>query len=226
MSKEKKFKSGDGVFHAEFYMRAVIFDLDGTLIDSARDLGSALNRVLAAQGLETLSYDAVQGMIGDGAKVLVERGFAARGRVARPEDLDAFMADYDANAVVDTVVYPGIEAALAALRDAGHKLAVCTNKRESSSRLILSELGLEPYFNAVIGGDSTPYRKPDPRHLAGAVTALGAAEAVMVGDHVNDMTAASGLGIPSIFVSWGYGKAAGLYTATTAAELPGIVAGM
>ena len=208
------------------FMRGVIFDLDGTLIDSARDLGAALNRILAAQGLETLSDEVVQGMIGDGARVLVERGFKARGRVARPEDLLAFMADYDANAVVQTVVYPGIEGALKALRDAGHALAVCTNKRESSSRLILEALGLSRYFTAVIGGDTTPYRKPDPRHLGAAVAALGAAEAVMVGDHVNDMTAASGLGIPSIFASWGYGDATGSFKANSAAELPGIVAGM
>jgi phosphoglycolate phosphatase len=207
-------------------MRAVIFDLDGTLIDSAPDIGAALNRLLAAQGLEALSAKAVQSMIGDGAKVLVERGFAARGRVAEPENLAAFLEDYEANATVETVPYPGIVEALAALRDAGHGLAVCTNKPAEATRIILAGLGLEPFFQAVIGGDSTPYRKPHPGSLAAALAALGAADGVMIGDHENDMAAARGLNMPAIFAAWGYGNAASPYIARSAAELPGIIAGL
>ena len=207
-------------------MRAVVFDLDGTLIDSAPDLRAALNRLLARHGLPALDAAAVQSMIGDGAKVLVTRAFAAYQRQAAADDFKAFLADYEANSMVETKVYPGIEAALKAIQAAGHPLAVCTNKGVAVSRVILQSLGLLKYLPVVIGGDSTGYRKPDPRHLQAALAALEAREAVMIGDHENDIAAARGLAIPSIFVSWGYGAATGSYTANSAAELPGIIAGM
>ncbi len=205
---------------------AVIFDLDGTLIDSAPDLRAALNRLLATRGLPALDAPMVRGMIGDGAKVLVERAFAAYGQQAGPVDLTDFLADYQANSTVETVAYPGIEATLAQLAANGHDLAICTNKSATATAMILRQLGLERYFKDVTGGDSTPYRKPDPRHLASAVTALGAASAVMIGDHHNDMEAARGLDMPSIFVAWGYGQSQGTYTAYSAAELPGIIAAL
>jgi phosphoglycolate phosphatase len=212
----------------EYFMRAVVFDLDGTLIDSDPDIRAALNRVLAAEGLEKLSVADVRRMIGDGAKVLVERGFAARGRVAEAVHVAAFIADYEENVVVETAPYPGIVEALEALKDAGHPLAVCTNKPVVAARNVLALLGLEPYFRVVVGGDSTPYRKPDPKHLEAVLQALGATpeRAVMVGDHANDIAAAAGLGVPSVFVSWGYGKAQGSHTIDKAVELPGLVAQM
>jgi phosphoglycolate phosphatase len=211
---------------AEYFMRAVIFDLDGTLIDSAPDIRAALNRVLAADGLAPLSAEAVREMIGDGARVLLERGLAAYGRTYEPRYLAAFIADYAENAVVETLAYPGIIGALEALRTAGHKLGVCTNKPEKPTRIILEGLGVAPYFQAITGGDSTPYRKPDPRHLGVTLAELGGGEAVMIGDHANDMDAASGLGIPSIFVRWGYGLAQGGYAVDHASQLPGLIAGM
>jgi phosphoglycolate phosphatase len=207
-------------------MRAVIFDLDGTLVDSAPDLRAALNRVLASRGLAALDADAVQTMVGDGAKALVTRAFAAHGEVAEPEDLADFLADYAANAVVATKAYPGIEAALTQLHAAGHPMAVCTNKPEAAACTILHTLGLQKFFTVVIGGDSTPYRKPDPRHLASVMNALNMDDAVMIGDHANDIAAANGLGLASIFVDWGYGNATATHTATSASELPGIVAGL
>jgi phosphoglycolate phosphatase len=103
-------------------------------------------------------------------------------------------------------------------------MAVCTNKPEAAARIILKALGLERFFTVVTGGDSTAFRKPDPRHLAGALAALGVSEAVMIGDHENDMAAARGLGLNAIFVSWGYGQAEGTYRAEQADELPGIIA--
>ena len=205
---------------------AVIFDLDGTLIDSAPDIRAALNRLLAKRGLPALDAPAVRGMIGNGAKLLVERAFAAYGEPAGPGDLADFLTDYEANATVETVVYPGIDAALAELAENGHDLAICTNKPAAATAIIVRQLGLSKFFKSVTGGDSTLYRKPDPRHLASAVTALGALSAVMIGDHENDMKAASGLDMPSIFVTWGYGQAQGTYTAHSASELPGIIAGM
>lgn len=205
---------------------AVIFDLDGTLIDSAPDLRAALNRVLAARALPTLAAAAVQSMIGDGAKALVDRGFGAHGKIASPADLADFLTDYEANATVETVVYPGMIEALDQLAAGGHRLAVCTNKPAAAAAIILEKLGLQPFFPVLIGGDSTPFRKPDPRHLAGAVAALGGGPAVMVGDHENDMAAARGLGLPSIFAAWGYGQAGGTYLARSAAELPEMIAGL
>jgi phosphoglycolate phosphatase len=211
---------------AECFMRAVIFDLDGTLIDSDPDILAALNRVLVAYGLAPLSRAEIKPMIGDGAKVLVERAFAARGGVGGDAEVAAFLTDYNANAVVDTVPYPGIVEVLEALHAARHPLAVCTNKPESAARHILAKLGLERFFTVVTGGDTTLYRKPDPRHLGATLEAIGTEKAVMIGDHINDISAAKGLGVPSIFVTWGYGKAQGSHAVDHPAELPGLIAQM
>jgi phosphoglycolate phosphatase len=211
---------------AECFMRAVIFDLDGTLVDSDPDILAALNRVLCAKGYAALSRAELQPMIGDGAKVLVERAFAFRGGVGGAEELAAFLADYNANAVVETAPYPGMLAALEALHAARHPLGVCTNKPVAPARDILERLGLARFFSVVTGGDSTPFRKPDPRHLEATLAAMGVEKAVMIGDHANDIKAAAGLGVPSIFVSWGYGKAQGSHTVDHPAELPGLIAQM
>lgn len=206
-------------------MRGIIFDLDGTLIDSEADLRAALNRLLADRGLSPLNAASVRGMIGDGAAKLVERAFAAHGRTAGPAELDEFLEDYEANATVATVAYPGVAAALTALAARGHKMAVCTNKPERAARDVLAALGLERFFTAVRGGDG-PYRKPDPRHLGDALAALGEAEGVMIGDHENDMAAARGLGMPSIFAAWGYGAAEGDSTARVPGDVPELVAAL
>jgi phosphoglycolate phosphatase len=158
--------------------------------------------------------------------MLVERAFAARGAVARPEHLAAFLADYEANSAVETIAFPGIEDALARLQDDGYALGVCTNKPTAAARKILAALGLADYFAAITGGDATAWRKPDPRHLAATLDALGTHRAIMVGDHENDMAAARGLDIPAIFVSWGYGKATGTATADHATDLPEIIAAL
>jgi len=204
-------------------MRAVIFDLDGTLIDSAPDIAATLNRVLAADGLAPLTLDEVHGMIGDGAKALLEQAFGHRGGVARPGHLAAFVADYQANPVVETVCYPGIREAVAALHAQGRALGVCTNKPIAPTLRILDALGLTPFFSAVLGGDSLPYRKPDPRHLGATMAALEVTDAVMIGDHENDMRAANGLGVPGVFAAWGYSKAESAYVAATPADIVGIL---
>jgi len=138
-------------------------------------------------------------------------------------DLDEFVAYYTIHSADETAPYPGIVEALHDLRAAGHTLGVCTNKPEVAAREVLTLLALEPYFDAIIGGDSTPYRKPDPRHLEAAVTALGAGPAVMVGDHHNDIAAAARLGVPAIFAAWGYGAAESPYVARHAGELVDII---
>lgn len=207
-------------------MRAVIFDLDGTLIDSAPDIAAAVNRVLAADDLPPHSLDAIRTMIGDGARQLLERAFAAHGRVAEPRHLAAFMADYQANPVVKTRLYDGILPVLARLRAAGYLLGICTNKPAAPAEAILDALAVSPFFAAVTGGDSTPYKKPDPRHLAATLAALEVHDAVMIGDHENDLRAAAGLGLSAIFVSWGYGRAQAGLVAQNPAELPDRIAAL
>ncbi len=205
-------------------MRAVIFDLDGTLIDSAPDIAASVNRVLAANGHAPLRLDEIHTMIGDGAKVLLDRAFAARGAEATPEQLAAMVADYAANPVAETVIYDGMVQALESLQAQGRPLGVCTNKPGLPTREILDALDLSRFFGAVVGGDSTPYRKPDPRHLAAALAQLEVTDAIMVGDHENDINAAAGLGLPAVFCAWGYGEADGEARAEAPVELPEIIA--
>ena len=187
--------------------RTLLLDLDGTLVDSVPDLAAALNRLLAARGLASLSRAAVAAMVGDGVAKLVERAFAARGRVPEAGAMAEYSADYGAHAAVETKPYPGVADALRALADEGWRLAVCTNKPEAAARSVLGSVGLAQYFAAIGGGDSFPVRKPDPAHLLATLKAAGGelGQAVMAGDHANDVAAAGGAGMPCIFAAWGYG---------------------
>ncbi|MCF3946738.1 HAD-IA family hydrolase [Acidiphilium sp. AL] len=189
--------------------RAVVFDLDGTLIDSLPDLAAALNRSLARHNTGPIARADVAPMVGDGARMLLKRGYAARSLEPGEDDEAEFLADYEAHVTDLTEPYPGIPEAVASLASLGYRLGLCTNKPEASARKVLSALGLERFFGVVIGGDATPYRKPDPRHLAAVLDGLGAPKhhAVMVGDHPNDLATAAGLEVPAIFVTWGYGRA-------------------
>lgn len=192
--------------------RAVCLDLDGTLIDSAPDLAAALNRRLAANGLAPHPLAAVKRMIGDGARVLLTRGFAAAGRTLTEAELAAevaaFIPDYEAHSLDETRPFPGVEAALDALAGAGFTLAIVTNKPEGPTHTILRRLGLDHRFATVAGGDSFPVRKPDPGHLTRALDRIGIppADAVMVGDHRNDLLAARGAGVRAIYAAFGYGE--------------------
>jgi phosphoglycolate phosphatase len=175
----------------------LLFDLDGTLVDSAPDLAEALNRVLADAGAEPLDLSAVTGMVGDGVRKLVERGLAARApTLDLPAlDLDAavarFLDIYEGALAVASRPYPGVVETLDALAAEGWRMAVCTNKPEAASRVLLGALGLDRHLEAIAGGDSYPVRKPDPRHLTLTLEQLGAngAPAVLVGDSRNDLLA-------------------------------------
>ncbi len=194
-------------------LKAVLFDLDGTLIDSAPDLTSALNRLLAAEGRPAVAIAQVKMMIGDGVHKLVERGFAAGGQTLDAARLEAlalrFIPDYEANATVATRPFPGVRETLADLAGAGLGLGVCTNKPEAATRAILAAFALDRFFAAVIGGDTVPgARKPDPRPMQAALDRLGAssASALMVGDSPNDVAAARAVRIPIIAVRFGYSR--------------------
>lgn len=190
--------------------RTLLLDLDGTLVDSVPDLAAALNRLMHGRGLPPFDHAAVTAMVGDGAAALLARAFAARGAPQDGAALDDFLADYTANAAVETRAFPGVEAGLQALAACGWRLAVCTNKPEAAARALLGALGLERCFAAIGGGDTFPVRKPDPAHLLATLHRAGgtAARSLMAGDHHNDVAAAAGAGVRCIFASWGYGPPA------------------
>lgn len=148
-------------------------------------------------------------MVGDGVARLVERACTARGRAATPADIAAFSDDYAAHAAVASQPFPEVPETLRALHAAGWRLALCTNKPEAPARALLAAFGLEALFAAVGGGDSFPVRKPDPRHMLATLAAAGGIPqaAIAVGDHANDVMAATGSGLPCIFAAWGYGPA-------------------
>jgi phosphoglycolate phosphatase len=200
--------------------RTLVFDLDGTLVDSLPDLMSALNRLMAARGFSPFADAEVARMVGDGAQALLDRAFAARAASSDAAAMAAFLADYTANSAVGSRLYPGVGATLAGLRERGWRLAVCTNKPEVPARHVLAALGVDHFFAAVGGGDSFPVRKPDPLHLIATLEAAGGRipDALMAGDHANDVAAARGAGIECVFAAWGYGTPAMAAGAAAIAE--------
>jgi len=192
---------------------AVIFDLDGTLIDSAPDLLDSLNHVLAALSRRKVDLDEVHSMMGHGAVKLLERGLILTGGEPEgPEGPDhealvkRFLDYYEAHITDRTRLYPGVVDTLTALAAEGRMLAICTNKMQRFTEKILNQLNLTGFFQAVIGGGITGTAKPDPGHLKAVLDVLGcgAENAVMVGDSRNDSDAAKGLGMAAILVTFGY----------------------
>lgn len=206
----------------------LVLDLDGTLVDSAPDLVSALNRLMAARGLAPFTRDDIVPMIGDGAHMLLTRAFAARDATFDEAEFRAYLADYTANSAVETRLFPGVFDTLTQMTDAGWRIAVCTNKPAEAAKSVLSALDVMPFLAAIGGGDSFPTRKPDAGHLLGTLLAAGgtAQAAIMVGDHANDVRAANAAGVPCIFAGWGYGAPTMAEGAAATAELfrdlPGI----
>ena len=186
----------------------VIFDLDGTLIDSAADLAVAINVMLAGYGREPLAVAEVRRMVGDGVAMLVARALAARDcRPAEPTAAErAFMRHYESGATTLTTVFPGAVQALQALQAAGIPLAVCTNKPARPTAAVLAGLGLDGYFARVIGGDSLPFRKPDPRVVVALLEAFSARpeSSLLVGDSEVDAATASAAGVPFVLMKHGY----------------------
>ena len=188
----------------------VVFDLDGTLVDTAPDLVAALNVVLARIGLPTVPYGEARNMVGGGARKMIERGLAAGGRSLSGAELDGlereFIAHYAAHIADDSRPFAGIEAALDQLSQAGCRLAVCTNKLEWLARRLLDTLSMASWFVTVCGADTFRLYKPDPEFLRQTIASAGglADTAVMVGDSPNDVGMAKTAAIPVIAVGYGY----------------------
>jgi len=197
----------------EFKPSAIVWDLDGTLVDSAPDLAFALNTVLDKRGFFTHSVDTVRTMIGNGVPKLVERGFNAVGVRPDPEQLDeliaVFVKEYKACATDNTRPYPGVVEALQEIQSMNIPMGVCTNKPEAFTKQILEGLGLSGYFSSVVGGDSTSARKPDPEPVLACLRGLVAepASSLMIGDSVHDVHAAHSAGVMIGVVPWGYRSA-------------------
>jgi phosphoglycolate phosphatase len=188
----------------------IVFDLDGTLVDTAPDLLDSLNHALEMGGLTQSDRESLRGFVGHGGRVMIERAFAAQGTSLEQPVLDrlleAFLQHYTANIPGRSMPYPGVVEAIGRFADAGYLLAVCTNKLESLSLALIKALELEDRFAANCGADTFAFRKPDPRHLLETIARAGAdpSQAVMVGDSRTDIDTAKAAGIPVVAVDFGY----------------------
>jgi len=188
----------------------IVFDLDGTLVDTAPDLLDSLNHSLLAGGAALTDTNGFRRFVGHGGRVMIERAYAAQQRALGTAEHDRlfalFLDHYGCNIPGRSLPYPGVPEALARLADRGWLLAVCTNKTETFSKRLLSGVGLADRFAAICGADTFAYRKPDPRHLASTIEMAGGdpSRAVMVGDSQTDIDTAKAAGIPVVAVDFGY----------------------
>jgi phosphoglycolate phosphatase len=194
-------------------INGIIFDFDGTLLDSAPDLMATVNKILKLEGRRPVTLNEVQGMIGDGMPTLLERALNATGGI--PSDavlknsIQQFVDIYTGEDAELNHLYPGAVKTLQSLKEQGFTLALCTNKPITPTMAIVRKLDIEQYFSAISGGDSIPkIRKPDPRHLLAIIEELGMTpkQVVMIGDKEHDIHCARDAGVHSLLVSFGYAK--------------------
>jgi phosphoglycolate phosphatase len=207
----------------------LVFDLDGTLVDSVPDLRAALNEMLRERGRPPLSPTEVKRMVGDGAPAMVARALAASGGdpAGGAGALARFLDIYEANAVRLTRPYPGVRETLEALRRLGYRTAICTNKPQRATMAVIEGLGFLPLFDGIAGGDRFSVKKPDPGHLLGVIGELGGGveSTVMIGDNEHDAAVARAAGVPLVLMRYGYARVAPQSLAADAllehfAELP------
>lgn len=203
--------------------KVILFDLDGTLIDSAPDLALAVNHMLERLNHTTFSEDTIRTWVGNGAQVLIKRALSGQSEIDERLDpllfenaLDIFLAFYAQNLAVTTVTYPNVPTVLNTLKEAGYRLVIVTNKPFDFIEPILKGLSLEGLFELYLGGDSLTQKKPDPMPLLHVCEAMGVTveQCVMVGDSKNDILAANAAGMQSIGVTYGYnyGEDIGVYS--------------
>ncbi len=206
--KASEFPREDALIAARF--DTVIYDLDGTLIDSAKDMQVAVSNVLADHGLPAVTEDDVRIFMGQGSKVTMGKAFAKYGKALDEATLSAvtkeFVRYYEADPISHTVAFEGVADVVAHFARLGLKQGVCTNKFETPSRTILEHLKLMPPIADVAGADTFPVRKPDPKHILMLLARMGGdpKRTVMIGDSIHDVEAAHGAGLPAVLVSWGY----------------------
>jgi phosphoglycolate phosphatase len=190
--------------------KAVIFDLDGTLVDTAPDLWRATNHVLTGAGRSEVTLDQVRAFVGHGARKLIARGFEATGAPIPAEDMEPlykqFVAYYGANIATGSAPFPGCVALLDRLRGQGVVLGICTNKLEGLSAKLIEALGLTRYFGAIVGPDTIGIAKPDPAPYREALRRMEAenARSLLVGDSETDVLTARAAGVPVVGVTFGY----------------------
>jgi phosphoglycolate phosphatase len=188
----------------------IVFDLDGTLVDTAPDLVATLNVVLAREGLQPVAYDDARLMVGGGARMMVERGINANGRLLPTGEIDRLMRDfinhYADHIAVHSQPFDGVKATLDQLAGSGCRLAVCTNKLEWLSLRLLDALKLRPRFRAICGPDTFGVSKPDPTILNRTIERAGGdkTRAIMIGDSATDIATARAASVPMIAVDFGY----------------------
>ncbi len=191
---------------------SVIFDLDGTLVDTAPDLCHALNHVLENAGKAPVTLDVMRSFVGQGARKMIEQGLIESGIDPDPAHFEGyiqqFLAYYRTNIAVESKPFPGVIDAIETLRGEGVKCAVCTNKSEALSLQLLEHLDLMHLFSAVLGSDSVPAYKPDPGHLLSTIARINGdpQKSLMVGDSITDVKTARAANIPIIVVDFGYTK--------------------
>ena len=191
----------------KFFGHSVIFDLDGTLVDTAGDLHGATNHVLHSLGRDNVPLSAVKADVGFGALTLIKKGLSRTGGIDGidlEQAKQTFLAYYIDNIAVHSKVFPGGLAMLETLTSKGISIGVCTNKPYALAVKLLHELDLSHFFKAVIGGDSFSYKKPDPRHILETAARVGTGPYVMVGDASPDILGAQAAGIPVIAAAYGY----------------------
>ena len=188
----------------------IVFDLDGTLIDTAPDLLASMNHALSHAGIAPIRDDRFRNYVGLGARVMLERAYEASGHEASPEIIDALMTrflDYYRDTMPgDSRPYDHVLDTIAAFRAEGFIAAICTNKIESNAIRLIEMLGIADQFAAICGQDTFPVRKPDPAHLTGTIEMAGgdSARAIMVGDSKTDILTAQAANIPVVAVDFGY----------------------
>lgn len=191
----------------------IIFDLDGTLVDTAPDLTNTLNYILGLRNLTPVNPQDIRLMVSLGARKMIERGLAGSGVSVDDADLDGlvdeFIAHYSENIAVYSEPFPGAVNQLELMKAQGANLSVCTNKREDLARSLLCSLSMDHYFSAIVGADTLPVRKPDPGHITGTVSLAGGdiSRSIMVGDSSIDIKAAKAARIPVVGVTFGYSPA-------------------